>query len=94
MAKALQIGDKVAFSVKFCRNTAQMSGRTPNVRGVLMSIDGTFARVRWEDWSAARKARLAAQWGDDFAEDAERKGEMVNLANLARVGLNVEFAAC
>jgi hypothetical protein len=94
VAKAPEVGDRVAFSVKFCRDTLQQTGRTPAMRGVLLSHDGCFARVRWDDWSAAKKARLSAQWGEDFGEDAETNGEMVNRSNLCRVGLNAEFCAC
>lgn len=94
MAKIPQPGNRVAFSVKFCRNTCQITGRTPAMRGTLLSHDGSFARVRWDDWCAAKRAALSRQWGEDFAEDAEANGEMVNLANLCRVGLNTEFAAC
>jgi hypothetical protein len=92
--KPLQPGDRVAFNVKFLRNTCQTTGRRPQMRGELLSHDGAFARVRWSDWGPAKRAYLAEQWGEDYAADAETHGEMVNLGNLCRVGLNTQFAAC
>ena len=96
MTKAtnLKIGDRVAFSVQFLRSTGQTTGPTGFMRGELRSHDGTFARVRWDDWSPAKRAALAEQWGEDYAADTERLGQMVNVHNLCHVGLNRKFSSC
>jgi hypothetical protein len=50
--------------------------------------------VRWSDWNDEYKARLAKQWGDDYAEDAEQNGQMVALKSICAAKPSTKFCAC
>lgn len=76
-------GTRVAYSAKFLRDTGQRTGRAPDRRGTVVSVDADFARVRWDDFDAAASAK---QWGEDYAEDAIAHGQMAALSVLAMVG--------
>jgi hypothetical protein len=82
----LEAGDRIAYAAKFLRNIADYSAASANRRGTFVSYDQRapqFARVRWDD---VDMAYLAAQWGDDYAEDVRDNGQMVLAVNIAKVG--------
>jgi hypothetical protein len=47
----IKVGDKVAYSAKYLRNTGQQTGDTPFMRGVVTAIkplgDNQLATVQW-----------------------------------------------
>jgi hypothetical protein len=51
--RAIQIGDKVAYSVQWLRSTGQVAGDAGHARGIVESLDTfstgfTLARVKWD----------------------------------------------
>lgn len=48
MGEALQIGDRVAFSRKFCQSTGQLTGDTPHARGRIAGLRHDIATIDWE----------------------------------------------
>lgn len=56
--KALKVGDRVAFSVAFLRNTGQVTGGTAAQRGTIKSMEPLGQRalctVEWESGSESR----------------------------------------
>lgn len=80
-------GDRIAYAAKFLRNTGQHTTGAAGRRGTFRSLDRTpgYGRVAWDDFEE-RAAYLAAQYGDDYAEDARANGQLVHLDNIARVG--------
>jgi hypothetical protein len=52
------VGDAVAFSRDFLRNTGQFTGRAPFIRGTVASVDKlpglTLALVNWNDGCRSR----------------------------------------
>lgn len=84
MAK-LQPGDRIAYAAKFLKNTGQQTGPGGSRRGAYVGPDGSpgFARVRWDDTDFAA---LAAQWGDDYADDVRANGTMIHETAVAKVG--------
>jgi hypothetical protein len=48
----VKVGDRVAYTREFCRNTGQRTGDVPFARGVVQAMDGdpsfSIASVRWE----------------------------------------------
>ena len=87
--QALNIGDRVAFSAKFCRSTGQHTGRTPHIRGTFVRVMPgcpTHGYVHWDD-EAERIASKSGQFGEaDYCEHVAANGELVALANICRVG--------
>jgi hypothetical protein len=82
----LQPGDRVAYAVKFLRNTCQYTGDAPRRRGTFVAYwdaDPRFARVKWDDFDAAYQAK---QHGQDYADDALAHGQLVHADNIAKVG--------
>ena len=74
----VEIGDKVAYSAKWLRNTGQVAGDIGHARGVVVALESPTP-----DWTLA-----TIQWGNgEFPEK-------VNVANLALVGANVRFCVC
>lgn len=50
--RAIQVGDKVAYSVQFLRSTGQIAGDAGHARGIVESLDTfgqgfTLARIKW-----------------------------------------------
>lgn len=94
MAKrTIEIGSRVAYGASFLRNTGQRTGNAGLRRGTLLSTDGNFARVRWDDFEETAPG-LANRYGQDYVDDARKHGSLVLLANLAKVGANMGFCAC
>ncbi|MBS4051277.1 MAG: hypothetical protein KGZ69_08740 [Methylomonas sp.] len=94
MACKLKIGDTVAYTAKFLKNTGQFTGNAGFRRGELLSFDHQYARVRWNDWSESYRAALADRYGEDYAEDAEKNGQMVALVNICAARPSTQFCAC
>lgn len=77
----VKIGDRVAYSAKWLRNTGQITGQAGQMRGIVTAVDSptpawSLATIRWE------KVKPGA-WP-----------EQVNVANLALAGPNLRFANC
>ena len=87
----LTAGDRVAYAAKFLKDTGQFTGAGPQRRGVFMAYDPMpgYARVRWDDFDMAA---CAAQWGEDYAADAQAHGQLVCASNIAKVG-SARFAS-
>ena len=50
MSKPIEIGDRVAYSARFLRDTVQHTGNVPFARGVVVSIlDGWLAVIFWQE---------------------------------------------
>jgi hypothetical protein len=73
----VKIGDCVAYSAKWLRNTGQVAGDIGHARGVVVALESPTP-----DWTLA-----TIQWGN--GEFPAR----VNVANLAIVGANSRFCA-
>lgn len=94
------IGDTVAYTAAFLRNTGQMTGGAGDRRGRVVGFENLsaarnvsphllLARVIWAD---ADYAFLAEQYGQDYADQARENGQLVIAKNLCRVG-GAGFAA-
>ena len=87
----LERGDRVAYAAKFLKNTGQFSGAGPQRRGTFVSYDASMSgrgvldivRVKWDDFDFDAQAQ---QWGEDYAQDAQEKGQCVLAVNIAKVG--------
>ena len=73
----VQIGDKVAYSAKWLRDTGQVAGDIGHARGVVVALESPTP-----DWTLA-----TIQWNKGEFPDR------VNVANLAIVGANSRFCA-
>ena len=73
----VEIGDKVAYSAKWLRDTGQVAGDIGHARGVVVALESPTP-----DWTLA-----TIQW--DKGDFPDR----VNVANLAIVGANSRFCA-
>lgn len=81
-------GDRVGYAAKFLRNTGQFSGGGPQRRGTFVKLweaNEQFARVKWDDFELNAPG-YAQQYGDDYVADARENGQLVNAANIAKVG--------
>jgi hypothetical protein len=82
-------GARVAYSANFLRCQGIYSGSAPQRRGTVVSVDGAYSRVRWDNFDAKSSA---AQWGEDYAEDAIANGQMVSTHVLASLGSSAMVA--
>ena len=75
---SVAIGDKVAYSVDFLRNTGQSHTELSHARGVVTAVEsiGDSLQLAVIDWSN------------------EETPARVNVQNLAIVGANTRFCAC
>jgi len=62
----VQIGDRVAYSAKWLRNTGQVAGDIGHARGVVVALESPTP-----DWTLA-----TIEWNGDFPE----KVNVINLA--------------
>lgn len=83
----MQIGDRIALTAKFLKNTGQFTGRGGARRGTYLgphpTLGSAFAAVRWDDEDLAY---LAEQYGDDYAANVKEHGQAVLAANICKVG--------
>lgn len=56
----IQVGDEVAYSAAFCRNTGQQTGPTPFMRGTVIEVkplgDRLLCTIDWHDGNEPGKA--------------------------------------
>lgn len=80
---APKVGDVVGYSGTFLRNTGQYFADTGDRRGLLVAIEGEFARVRWDD---DEPSVVAAQYRGDpeWVADYLKNGARLRYANLER----------
>ncbi len=74
----VQPGDKVAYSVQFLKNIGMSHGEMAHARGVVMEV---------KSYSSTLQLAVIDWQGWDGPDK-------VNVANLAKVGLNTRFSQC
>ncbi len=90
-------GDRVAYNVRFLKDTGQQVGSGGFRRGTFVgpySASAAHGRVKWDDLFTPEAASLAKCYGEDWLDDARANGAVVALSALAKVGLNTDFCAC
>ena len=88
---SFSVGDRVALSAAFLKNTGQFTGASADKRGTfagpaLPGFPPSYGRVHWDD-TPARIAAKSGQFAEaDYCEVIARDGTHVPLANIAKVG--------
>ena len=80
------IGNRIAYTAKFLKNTGQFTGSGGTRRGTFIAYDGDYARVHWDDEAALIAQGRGCYAESDYCEDVRKNGSLVRASNIALVG--------
>jgi hypothetical protein len=84
------VGDTVAWKARHLKSIGDYSRDSADMRGVVLSIDGDMAQVRWPQWHEDSVCKYYEE-DVEYVAHIRQHGSRVHTGNICKVRVSLAF---